>query len=91
MSRRERNADEFGEWAYTARTLLGLSADAVAEAFRCDRTVIVKAEGRYRSRQMERELPAYYVRLARERGVLLPPAPGEPPRHEETPPTRRSG
>lgn len=77
MARSERNADEFGDWAYDARQSLGLSADAVAKDLGYDRTTIVRAEGRQRSRQVERKLPALYARLAREQGITLPPAPGE--------------
>jgi hypothetical protein len=71
--------DAFGNWAFDARATLDLSADWVANELGVSRPTIVKAEGKERSRRTERELPALYMRLARERGVILQPLPGAAP------------
>jgi len=72
--------DDFGNWAWDARQVLDLSAEWVAEAINYSRSQVVKAEGTGpRARRMLRELPALYLRLAKERGVTLPPVPGAKP------------
>lgn len=71
----------FGAWAAETRDRLDLAAETVAEAISYDDSTLRKVEGGSApaSRRMRRELPAYYRRIAAEKGVTIDPPPTEEP------------
>lgn len=72
----------FGTWAYRTRLALDpLTVEQVAAALAYSAPTLRKVEGgsSQPSRRMARDLPAYYLRVAQERGVTIPAPPGDAP------------
>lgn len=69
----------FGAWAYRTRERLDpLSVEQVAAALDYSAPTLRKVEGgsAQPSRRIRRDLPAYYARIAQERGIHIEQAPG---------------